>query len=47
MEREELRRKLENQIAKLEKQACSEVQPNKKFELVKRVNAYKKQLEEM
>lgn len=47
VEREELRRKLENQIAKLEKQARSEVQPNKKFELVKRVNAYKKQLEEM
>ena len=47
VEREELRRKLENQIAKLEKQARSEVQPNKKFELVKRVNAYKKQLEKM
>jgi hypothetical protein len=47
VEREELRRKLENQIAKLEKQARSEVQPNKKFELVKRANAYKKQLEEM
>lgn len=47
VEREELRRRLENQIAKLEKQARSEVQPNKKFELVKRVNAYKKQLKEM
>ena len=47
VEREELRRRLEKQIAKLEKQASSEVQPNKKFELVKRVNAYKKQLKEM
>lgn len=47
VEREELRRRLENQIAKLEKQARSEVQPNKKFELVKRVNAYKNQLKEM
>ena len=47
VEREELRRRLENQIAKLEKQARSEVEPNKKFELVKRVNAYKKQLKEM
>ena len=47
VEREEVRRKLENQITKLKKQARSEVQPNKKFELVKRVNAYKKQLEEM
>lgn len=47
VEREEVRRKLENQIEKLKKQARSEVQPNKKFELVKRVNAYKKRLEEM
>lgn len=47
VEREEAKSKLASQIAKLEKQARSEVQPNKKFELVKRVNAYKKQLEEM
>ncbi len=46
VEREEMRNKLKSQIAKLEKQARSEVQPNKKFELVKRVNAYKKRLEE-
>ena len=47
VEREEARSKLASQIAKLEKQARSEVQPNKKFELVKRGEAYKKQLEEM
>lgn len=47
VEREEARSKLASQIAKLEKQVRSEVQPNKKFELVKRGEAYKKQLEEM
>ena len=40
------RQKIEKEIAKLEKQARNEKQPNKKFELVQRVRALKKQLED-
>ena len=43
---DERRHKIEKEIAKLEKQARNEKQPNKKFELVQRVRALKKQLED-
>lgn len=43
---DERRQKIEKEIAKLEKQARNEKQPNKKFELVQRVRALKKQLED-
>ncbi|KIR03973.1 Methyl-accepting chemotaxis protein [Lachnospiraceae bacterium TWA4] len=47
VERDEKRAKLQTQVAKLEKQARAEKQPNKKFEMVKRLNEYKKQLEDL
>lgn len=40
----EQRLKLEKEIAKLENQARNEKQPNKKFELVRKINALKKKL---
>ena len=43
----EKKEKLEKDIAKLERQARAEKQPNKKFDLVKRINVIKKQLEEI
>lgn len=43
----EKKEKLEKEIAKLERQARAENQPNKKFSLVKKINVMKKQLEEI
>ena len=43
---DERKEKLIKEIEKLEKQARNEKQPNKKFELVQRVRALKKQLED-
>lgn len=43
---DEKRQKLEKEIAKLEKQARAEKQPKKKFELVQKIKALKKVLEE-
>lgn len=39
--------KLENEIAKLEKQARAEKQPKKKFDMVQRLREYQKKLEEL
>lgn len=44
---DEHRQKIEKEIAKLEKQARTEKQPKKKFELVQRVKALKKQIKEL
>lgn len=44
---DECRRKIEKEIAKLEKQARAERQPKKKFELVQRVKALKKLIKEL
>ena len=44
---DEYRQKIEKEIAKLEKQARAEKQPNKKFELAQRVNALKKLIKEL
>ena len=43
----ERKRKLEKEIAKLEKQARAERQPKKKFELVQRVKALRKLIKEL
>lgn len=40
-------KKIEKEIAKLEKQARTEKQPKKKFELVQRVKALKKLIKEL
>ena len=44
---DEHRQKIEKEIAKLEKQARTEKQPKKKFELVQRVKALKKLIKEL
>lgn len=44
---DEYRQKIEKEIAKLEKQARTEKQPKKKFELVQRVKALKKLIKEL
>lgn len=44
---DELKAKLKKDIEKLEKQACSEKQPNKKFQLASQVKALKKRLTEL
>lgn len=41
---DEKRKKLEKEIAKLEKQARSEIQPKKKYEIVQRLRTYQEQL---
>lgn len=47
IETDEKKRKLEREIEKLEKQARTELQPRKKFELASQVKALKKQLAEL
>lgn len=47
IELNDLKTKLAKDIEKLEKQAWNEKQPNKKFALVSRVKALKKQLSEL
>lgn len=44
---DEIRQKLEKQIAALEKQARAESQPKKKFELVEKIRSLEKSLKEM
>ena len=44
---DERKEKLMKEIEKLEKQARSEKQPRKKFELVQQVNTLKKQIEKL
>jgi len=41
---DEQKAKLQKEIAKLEKQARAEKQPKKKFELVQKINQFKKEL---
>lgn len=47
VERDEKRAKLQAQLTKLEKQARAEKQPNKKFEMVKKINILKQEMEVM
>ena len=41
------KQKLEREIARLEKQARTERQPKKKFEMVQRMRMYQKKMEEI